>query len=69
MAKDHFIYEIPDSAGDNILCRWDQDGEFMIQIEEPWAGDTETGFGQSTTIYLPKIAALKLAEFIVKEDI
>jgi hypothetical protein len=40
------------------------DKGFRITVEEPWAGDTETGFGQSCSIRLTTDNALKLAKWI-----
>jgi hypothetical protein len=36
-----------------------------IEIDEPWAGSTETGFGQTCSIGLSLEEAKKLAEFIL----
>ena len=65
-----FEYEDMESSGDNIQAhyRFEKD-KFYIAIENPWAGDTETGFGEATSINLTKDAAKQLydlmGEFLV----
>lgn len=46
----------------NILCR---DGAlFDFEIKEPWAGSSETGFGQTCDISMDASAAKALADWI-----
>lgn len=41
-----------------------RDGHLNVTVEEPWAGDTETGFGQSSSVGLTVEAASKLHEWL-----
>lgn len=53
-------------VGDNLTADVDYGGMIAIEIEEPWAGDTETGFGRSGSIRLNKAQAIELAEWLLK---
>jgi hypothetical protein len=48
------------STGDSITAEIDYEGKISLEIMEPWAGDTETGFGRSGAIRLSKEQALEL---------
>lgn len=37
---------------------------FMVEIDEPWAGDTETGFGQKGRITLSVSDAVSLRDWL-----
>lgn len=50
-----------DGVGDNLKATIAHDGEIYIEVEEPWAGDTESGFGRSGSIKLSKAQAELLA--------
>lgn len=39
-------------AGDTVQFTKSKEGGLHIEIDEPWAGSTETGFGATTSIYL-----------------
>ena len=41
-----------------------RDGHLNVTVEEPWAGDTETGFGQTSSVGLPIEAARKLHQWL-----
>jgi len=45
---------------DNYLEGWYRCGEFYIEITNDWAGCTETGFGQTTSLNLDRKQALDL---------
>lgn len=51
-------------CGDNLTASVDYGGCISIEIEEPWAGDTEAGFGRSGAIRLTREKALLLARWI-----
>ena len=57
MGKNDFteVFEFEDcaSAGDNLEIDALREG-VRIQVENPWAGCTETGFGEQTSVTLPK---------------
>jgi hypothetical protein len=36
-----------------------------VTVEEPWAGDTETGFGRACTIRISKEQGRELAEWLL----
>lgn len=38
---------------------------FNIEIENPWAGDTQSGFGQTCYIDIPTEDAIAMAKFIL----
>lgn len=42
----------------NIIC---------LTIEEPWAGDSETGFGRSCNVRLSREDALNLAAWLIRK--
>jgi len=48
---DEPIFTVDDGGylGNNIEATY-RDGHFSITVENPWAGDTETGFGYSCQI-------------------
>ncbi|WP_157783484.1 hypothetical protein [Rhizorhabdus wittichii] len=50
-------------CGDHIECTY-RDGHFNITVDEPWAGDIETGFGQSTSIGLDRAQAELLRDWL-----
>lgn len=52
------------TTGDNIQVVANSNNT-SLSIEEPWAGSTDTGFGYTCTISLPKEKALEMAAFIV----
>ncbi len=62
-----FEYEDASSAGDNMQAhfRFEKD-KLYISIENPWCGDTESGFGATTCINLDKEAAKQLYDLIEK---
>lgn len=41
--------------------------EMNIAIDEPWAGDTESGFGRNSSLTLSKAQALELAQWIFEQ--
>lgn len=45
--------EEENSVGDTIEVT-ERDGHFNITVDEPWAGCTETGFGQTTSVSLKR---------------
>jgi hypothetical protein len=48
--------------GDEVQFTKSREGGLHIEIDEPWAGSTETGFGATTSIYLkPEYLAALIA--------
>jgi len=43
-----------------------QDGEFEFQIDCPWSGDSETGFGRTERIWINKEQAKELRNFLTR---
>jgi hypothetical protein len=62
--QDRFYYE-SNAFCDNIEA-FASGNQLHIQVEEPWAGSTETGFGYRCNIDLPKDKAIELANFILR---
>ena len=62
-----FYLEMEGGMGDNLtVTAYGKRGEIHIRIEEPWAGDTESGFGAICGVTLTSIEAEALAEWIQK---
>jgi len=51
-------------SGGNTLSIDERDGHFNLDIENPWAGDTETGLGAETHISLDRDGAERLANWL-----
>ncbi len=49
MRDNALIIEIDGGVGDEIQFTKHDDGTVSIEIDEPWAGSTETGFGATTS--------------------
>ena len=58
--------EQPHASGDNLTASIDYEGMVSITVSEPWAGDTETGFGRDGTVRLNAEQALTLAAWLMK---
>lgn len=43
-----------DSVGNMAEFTLQQNGELHVSLENPWAGDTESGFGQTCYLDIPK---------------
>lgn len=52
------------SADDFIVVQVERDGKLYVAVDEPWAGDTETGFGRRCSIDLSAEDARKLRDFL-----
>ena len=52
-------------SGDTIQVVVHEDGQVHIELDSPWTGDTETGFGASIGVTLPASEAKKLALIIL----
>lgn len=66
MPKDRNELEIAEKSGYNNIKAtvYDDDGEVYLTIDNPWAGDTETGFGRDASVSLDKEQAAELAVFL-----
>ncbi|WGG61893.1 hypothetical protein [Brucella intermedia] len=47
------------------LCAAISGRQIRVEISEPWAGDTETGFGETASTYLSPEEAIELGEWLV----
>ncbi len=47
-----FRFEDRDTAGPDAMEAYWHEGSLHISIENPWAGDSESGFGATTDIAL-----------------
>jgi len=64
--RKNFQSEENDSVGNNLeITSYDKDA-INIRIDNPWAGDTESGFGQTCAISLCRDDAIEMAKFILK---
>jgi hypothetical protein len=60
------IIEIGDAdGGHDQLTATVRNGALTLTLEEPWAGDTETGFGRSCSMCLSPADAAELAQFLL----
>lgn len=55
-----FHYDADGGVGDEVQITATSGGGLHIEICEPWAGDTETGFGATCSLSIPRAAALDL---------
>lgn len=62
------IFECEDDAGCGSLEGSWYGGGFNLAIDQPFAGDSETGIGQALSIRLSKPDAKRLAEWILSRD-
>ena len=58
------VIETESGVGDEIQFTKMPDGGLDIEIEEPWAGCTETGFGATASITLSREQADALLKFL-----
>lgn len=61
--ESEFSMEVSDFTGDNISLT-SYKGEVRLCIEEPWAGDTESGFGRECSAYLTRAQLVALRDAI-----
>jgi hypothetical protein len=54
------------TTGDSFEAEVDREGRLVIGIEQPWAGSTEYGFGQSCAFTMTKDQARQLAAFLLR---
>jgi hypothetical protein len=53
-------------VGDELIASIDYEGVVSIEVSEPWAGDTESGFGRSAAVRLTNTQAVELAEWLLR---
>ena len=58
------IITVDVGIGDEIQFTKYPNGGLEIEIDEPWAGSTKTGFGATTSVTLTPDDVKKLLEFI-----
>jgi hypothetical protein len=56
-------FEEVGGVGDTLTVD-ERDGHFNFTTDEPWAGDSETGFGQSGSVSLTLSQALELWDWL-----
>ena len=67
MRSSNDIFKVNDvDLGSDSLEATDFGGKINIQIDEPWAGSTETGFGQTTSITISYDEAEKLGRWLIE---
>jgi hypothetical protein len=59
----HFYLEANDN-GDSVTIDRLSDGRFTIEIEEPWAGDSETGFGRTCSVAVSREQLMEMHAWI-----
>lgn len=59
-----FYWEGANVLGDSIMAAV-CGGRIELEINQPWAGDTESGFGRTTSISLPCEVAVQLAAWLL----
>lgn len=62
--KNHFHCEIAGGVGDEVQFNRLANGRLDIEICEPWAGSTETGFGSTSSITLSKEQVIALRDWL-----
>lgn len=51
-------------VGDEMSVAVIPNGDFCFEIDEPWQGDTETGFGATTRVKIDFEAATRLRDWL-----
>ncbi len=51
-------------VGDEMQMTWHADGSLYIEIDEPWQGSTDTGFGARCAVTLAPDAAKLLKKWL-----
>lgn len=62
---DVFTYVQSSIADNSLECTW-YGGKLNIAIDNPWAGDTESGFGYTCSVEMPIDKAVELAHWLLK---
>jgi hypothetical protein len=56
------------TVGDNFTATgYGKRGDIALRVEEPWAGDTETGFGRVCGFTITKNQAIDLAHWLLEK--
>jgi hypothetical protein len=58
------IIEVDAGVGDEVQFTKMGDGLLNIEIDEPWAGSTETGFGATASVSLNKEQVARLITWL-----
>lgn len=61
---DRIEIEEDGTTGDNLQASRVHSGHVVMTIENPWSGDTETGFGRSGSITLTPEQVARLVAFL-----
>lgn len=62
----NLIITVDCGNGDEIHFRKTSDGDLYIEIDEPWRGSTETGFGATCEVTICKDDVARLIEWLTK---
>jgi hypothetical protein len=60
----HIKIEKDEAGCGSLEIYVDQDGDFQFEIDNPWSGDSESGFGRTETIYLSRDKAIQVRDFL-----
>ncbi len=53
-------------SSDEMQATWREDGSLYIEIDSPWQGDTQTGFGANCSIEIEPVTAQALAKWFAR---
>jgi hypothetical protein len=62
----HFHADIKGGMGDEIQFVIHERGTLNVEIEEPWAGSTATGFGATASVTMSREQAIALRDWLNK---
>lgn len=62
--KKHFHLDVDAANGDTLQINSYDGQSFTIEIDEPWAGDTETGFGITCSVRIERDQLAEIHEWI-----
>ena len=60
------LLHLEEAGGDSLEVSAYEHGSLWIEINEPWSGSTEIGFGQTAHFTLDKDQARQLAAVLLK---
>lgn len=67
-SEKHLLIELDERNGDSIFFAKRDDGTIGVEIDEPWAGSTETGFGATTYATLTADDVRLLTDWLASAD-
>jgi len=66
MMMDTFVTKTPDTENELQITK--NDNGYFIELENPWYGDSDTGFGVTLSFELSFEEADKLKDFFIKNN-